>query len=273
MENSNAEKKSSKRTVSASHTVFSVLYGLNDSYSKLITAGYEISTSGDAIGTLVPVVKILNSSFAGVKFNTEGWGDFKNVIEKTMHYFQAPGQEAEKLYGTRVQLLEHKLLFTTCYNSRAVSIGVNDSDDVNESVNPAFREPAVKRGYRYSPNIVLQQVSFERIIEMSKCIDLHLESLVRNCEGVNFVIKELVLRGKRELSVKEDEITLRSTVVNWLKNKENIDSIHEQILPMIDSVLEKHTGPSLKLLINEISTVLREYIVDCIVTHCNTHPV
>ena len=82
------------------HLAQATVYRLNNSFGKIITSGLELSLGS---GRLIPVVKILSSSFSGVTLSHDEWKKFKNDFSRVRLYSEVWSSEAERMCSTRTE--------------------------------------------------------------------------------------------------------------------------------------------------------------------------
>lgn len=247
MENS-GERKMSHRAVSP-HLVMAVLYGLNNSYGKIITMGFQLSTIS---GILSPVIKVINNNFSGLTLSADDWNVFKSDYAWISSYFGARGAEAEEMSGSRVEHSSHDTLLTTCYQHRAVTF-----TEKNNNENDGNEEPSAKRGRRYTPNIVLQRTTFENLVAISRCIDIHLEQLQRDAAAMNHAMELIVSYAERELE--KGRKMIPCTAHAWLSSQQNMDKLQEYATSELAKSYPDFKN-NLKTIIYELSVMFREYI-------------
>lgn len=152
----------------------SVLYGLNKSFGKIIISGFEISIDD---GILIPVIKIMSNSFAGITLGVDEWEDNHSRI---LRYFSAWGKKAENMSGERTKYSEHYTLLIPCYQQRAISLGSNEVWKEEENGGKDELGGASSKYIRgnHASNILLQASTFYNLVEISKCVDIHIRTLV-----------------------------------------------------------------------------------------------
>lgn len=216
MQNKSIEKE--ERVATSPHLLKAVYYGLNNSFGKIIAAGLESSAESQYP---VPVVKLLTNTFAGITLSLTEWKQIKSDFPRVKEYFDAWWYEAEKMCGVRIDHDLHHTRLTTCYQQRAVSFGKNEEEGNLDNRDHDTSEPPSKRRC-YSPSIILQRVTFERLVEVSECIDIHLELLQREAETVKRCI-DTVLSCTRAALVNEEEVKeIEKKVRKYLASEKEI---------------------------------------------------
>ena len=172
------------------HLAQATLYGLNNSFGKKITSGLQLSLGS---WRLIPVVKILSNSFSGVTLSPDEWKTFKNDFSRIRLYFEAWVSEAERMCGTRTEFSSYYTLLTSCYQQRVVSFAVQK--------NAVIGEPLAKRQRTavYSPCVFLQRTTFEKLVEVSCCVDQHQSFLQNQADIINQCMDTLVSYCQGEL--------------------------------------------------------------------------
>ena len=238
------------------HLAQATLYGLNNSFGKIITSGLELSLGS---GRLIPVVKILSNSFSGVTLSPDEWKTFKNDFSRIRLYFEAWGSEAERMCGTRTEFSSYYTLLTSCYQQRAVSFGSINRECNEDRKDSVIGEPLAKRQRTavYSPCVVLQRPTFEKLVEVSRCVDQHQSFLQNHTDIINQCMDTLVsycqgeLGNNKEISGMSVQAFLASEgaseiflqhlkTVMMNTNPEFIKSSLERILPELIVLFRGH---------------------------------
>ena len=127
------------------------------------------------------------------------WITVKSDFLEVTNYFETWVSEAERICGTRVEFSSYYRLLTSCYQKRAVSFGAVGWDCKEDRKDETFGEPAAKRQYGYSPCIVIQRATFEKLVEVSRCVDYHLAFLQNNEEIINRFMDTVISYCRGEL--------------------------------------------------------------------------
>ena len=183
------------RTVSP-HLLSDTLRGLNNSFGKIIISCLQLNLGS---GRLMPVAKILFNTFSGITLNQDKWIIFKSDFLEVTNYCETWGSEAERICGTRVEFSSYYRLLTSCYQKRAVCFGAVGRKCKEDRKVETFGEPAAKRQCGYSPCIFLQQSIFEKLVEVSRCVDYHLAFLQNNEEIINRCMDTVISYFRGEL--------------------------------------------------------------------------
>lgn len=253
------EKKLARRNVSP-QLAMSVLYGLNHSFGKIITAGFELSIDN---GILIPVVKIISNSFTGITLGVDEWEVFKNDYPRILRYFIAWGKEAENMYGERTVYSTHHILLTSCYQQRAISLASNEVRKEENSGKEEIDGAASKYNRRnYTPNIVLQASTFRNLVEISKCVDLHIQQMKRTSMVINQCMSRVMSYVTEHLG--SDKSVERASVVRFLESRDNVAKLFEQMRSELNITDPEFAKNSLDLVLMEITTLFREKISECI---------
>lgn len=227
------------RRVSSSQLVMGVVYGMNNSFGKIIASGFEMTPE---TGVLTPVVKILTNSFIGVNLHIDGWQDFKSDYDKISHYFGGPRFDAERMLGSRIVHGSHCTVFTSCFQQSAVCF--------SHSQTPAIGEVPTKLR---QCNIILQGSTFKKLKEVSKCIDAHIQKLQRESVAVNMCAR-IIISALRELLSSSSE---QQDVMGFLESDESIGKIKEETRRKMGESHPDFVQNSMDAVIAEIITLFQ----------------
>lgn len=233
----------------------SVIYGLNKSFGKIILAGLELNSV-----QFTPVVKVLSNTFAGPSLNAEDWKAFKSDFACAKRYFNATTAESDKMCNTRIEHRAHYTLLTTCYMQKSVCFGtINDNSESCKHEEEAG-EPSAKRFRRYSPNIILQRPTFEKLVEISTCIDMYLQQLEKNKAVLQQCLDEVVSHA-RDTMLERDITTaaLRDIIVS----KDFLEKVFEHTKTKLETseIHREFIENSLKPSLFEIIALYSDHIV------------
>ena len=229
------------------HLAQATLYGLNNSFGKIITSGLQLSLES---GSLIPVVKILSNSFSGVTLNHDEWKTFKNDFSWVPLYFEAWGSDAKRMCGTRTEFSSYYTLLTSCYQQRAVSFGSINRECNEDRKDAVTGEPLEKRQRTavYSPCVVLQRPNFENNFQSflqnhTDIINQCMDTLVSYCQGELGNNKEisgmsveafLASDGASKIFLQHLKTVMMNTNPEFIKNS------LEQILPELIVLFRGH---------------------------------
>lgn len=229
-----------------------VVYGLNKSFGKIIVAGIELRA-----GNLIPVVKVLSNTFTGITLTLEEWKVFKSDFPLVRRYFTTSASEAEKMCNTRTEHCAHYTLLTTCYQHRAVSFGRNGAEDEEESrTHEVFGESAAKRFRKYSPNIVLLRQTFDMLVEISNCVDAHVQELERDMKNIQNCMDSVV-------SFVRENIKSGTTPGEIIASTNFLQGALEYVKEALGSSETEFIKKSLHMILIEIISMFRGYVADC----------
>ena len=145
-------------------------------------------------------------------------------------------------------------------HKRAVSFGAVGRECKEHRKDETFGEPAAKRRCGYSPCIVLQRATFEKLLEVSRCVDYHLAFLQNDEEIINRCMDTVISYCRGELG-NNHEISGMS-VQAFLATDEAKDKLLRHLRSVMMNEHPDFVNNSLEKILTDLIVLFREYIAD-----------
>ena len=239
------------------HQLLPMVFGLNNSYGKIIHVGLENSSCGS--DDFKPIVRLgSNQEFYGFSLPLDTWRKFQDQFDQIDRFFSHYNGEEEELLDRQISIPGYTIRFMISFSDRAFELMETSAED--ESVGP------MRKKYR-KPSLVFKRVTFERLKSLSPIIDCRIKYLMKVKDGISIIVKSLGDYIKDVLTQQENAQFEYFTSYNVQRAMRGFD---ESLVNKLDKTLK---DKNVNLAIDDISIIIYEFInlhTYNLVTYLNT---
>lgn len=183
------------------HMLLTTTYGLNNSHTKTLHVGLQISNAG----VFVPLVKLSGSNADGLYFDADSWQQFLLNMPLMREYLSGNN----KLKPNPITVNNITINFTSAYGAKSILLAYKENEEDHSTENTGGEDlrreeatedssPPAKKRRTYAVAIVMQKTTFQGLENVVKCVDAHLNHLQLLSASVNecarYLINEIELK-------------------------------------------------------------------------------
>ncbi|OXU16771.1 hypothetical protein TSAR_012594 [Trichomalopsis sarcophagae] len=163
------------------HQILPTVFGLNNSYGKIVHIGLENTSVGS--DDFNPIVRLSNNEFYGLCLPLASWLQFRELFDEIDRYFQAYSED--DMLDQRITFSKFYIRFMISYSNRAFEL----LEDYETKIRKDSGESRSKKVRK--PSLVFKTVTFDRLKALSKIIDHRIKYLLKVKEVITIIVKEL----------------------------------------------------------------------------------
>lgn len=222
------------------HQILPMVFGLNNSFGKLIHIGLENSSVGS--GDFNPVIRLSNHDFSGLVFPLAAWTQFREQFDGIDRFFQAYSEE--EMLDQRITISGFTIRFMISYSDRAF--------ELMEAVEEVAGEPGLKR--QRKPSLVFKRVTFDRLKKLGKLIDQRISYLLKVKDSIEIIVREVGDYTKEKLVNSENSQYTYFTAYNVESAMRDFDGA------LVDKINNLLKEKNLHLAIEDIYIIIYEFV-------------
>jgi hypothetical protein len=228
-----------------------MMYGLNNSFGKLLMVGLENSASGKK--DFEPVVRIGAQNFVPFIFSTDCWKAFNEHLGEIEEFFTTYNEEP--LLDKCLTIPGYTIRFMISYSDRAFEL-VEDlpkppNADVALDVPPL---PPKKRCRHPARSLVFKRVTFERLKDLAKCVDYRIKYLTKIKKSMGTILDEITDYAKVKL---QDEQNSQYTYYSAMNIKYVMRDVDDEFINNVNIVLKQN---NLSIAIEDLQIIVHELV-------------
>lgn len=211
--------------------------------------GLENSVSGKK--DFEPVVRISAQDYVPFAFSVDTWRAFMQSFEQIEEFFTTYNEES--LLDKRITIPGYTIRFMISFSDRAFEL-VEDQPTPKPTDEDDVQLPPKKRCRHTIRSLVFKRVSFERLKDLSKCIDFRINYLTSIKKSMGIVLDEIAEYAKMKL---DDEQNAQRTYFSAINIKYAMRNVDDEFINNINVLLKQN---SISLAIEDLHILVHELV-------------